>query len=94
MLDLLILLLAALAVGWASWPPRGEHARWLALGLVALWAALVVVGWRRGILPGFEAWLILLALIGALVGLLVIWSAANLVARPRQRHSSTTIDTK
>jgi F0F1-type ATP synthase assembly protein I len=94
MLDLLILIIAILITAWASWPPRGEHARWLASGLVAFWAALVLVGWRRGILPGFEPWLILLALIGALVALLVIWSAANLIARPRQRASSTTTDSK
>ncbi|MDQ4076235.1 MAG: hypothetical protein M3220_08310 [Chloroflexota bacterium] len=86
MIDFLILGSAFLFALWASWPPRGERRRWLSVGLVTLWVALLLVGWRRGIQPGFGAWLVALAFIGALLALLVLWSVSNLLGRP---HRST-----
>lgn len=83
MIDLAILGAAALVTLWASWPPRGERRRWLLVGFGALWVGLVAVGWRRGIVPGFAPWLVALAAVGALLGLLALWSLATLVARPR-----------
>lgn len=84
MIDLLIIGMAIVVTGWATWPPRGIRRPWLLLGLLALWLALVGIGWRRGIQPGFAAWLLVLSLIGALVGLLVVWSVTNLIGRPRK----------
>ncbi len=83
MTDFAILGGALLVTLWASWPPRSDRRRWLLLGFGALWAGLVGVGWRRGILPGFAPWLVALSMIGALLGLLVLWSIAALVAHPR-----------
>ncbi len=83
MIDLLIITVAALVAGWASWPPRGERRGALALGLAVLWAALILVGWQREVLPGFGLWLAVLALMGALAALLVVWSIANLLGRAR-----------
>jgi hypothetical protein len=74
---------ALLFAAWATWPPRGEERGWLLLALAALWAALVAVGWQRGVQPGFGPWLLVLALMGALVALLVLWSLTNLLAKPR-----------
>lgn len=84
MLDFLILTLALLITAYATWPPRGERRGWLIVGMTALWGAVVAVGWRRGVLAGYESWLVLLALIGAVLGLLVVWSFTNLLGRPRQ----------
>ena len=84
MIDLFMIATAIVITGWATWPVRGNRRRWLLLGLVVLWGALVGVGWRRGIQPGFAAWLLVLSLIGALVGLLVVWSFTNLVGRGRK----------
>lgn len=78
MIDGGILLVALVGAGWLVAPPRGDQRGWLVAGLAVLWAALVIVGIRRGILAGFEAWLLLLALMAALAGLLVVWSIANL----------------
>lgn len=83
MIESVILATTLGVVGWAVWPPRGDQGRWLLLGLLGLWAALVAVGWRRGIAPGFVPWLLLLSLLGALVGLIVVWSLANLLGRGR-----------
>lgn len=77
-------LMATLLALWAAWPPRGTRRRWLALALAALWLALVAVGLEQQIQPGFTPWLLLLALIGALVALLVLWSLATLLARRGQ----------
>jgi hypothetical protein len=74
---------ALLFAAWATWPPRGEQRGWLLLALVALWAALVAEGWRRGVTPGFLPWLAVLALVGALVALLVLWSLTNMMGRRR-----------
>ena len=46
---------------------------WFAL----LWAAIVAVGVRRGLADGMGPWLIVLALIGALAALLVLWSLVS-----------------
>lgn len=86
MSDWIILILAIGIAGWATWPPRGEQRRWLALGLAGLWAALVAVGVRRGVMPGFFPWLVVLALVGALVALLVVWSVTNLWDARRGRQ--------
>ena len=79
----LLLELATALTLWASWPPRSDERRWLLFSLLLWWALIVVEGGRRGVQPGFWPWLLLLALIGAAVALLVLWSAANLLARPR-----------
>lgn len=82
----LILGVTLFFAGWATWPPRGEERRWLLLALLALWGALVTVGWQRGVQPGFAPWLLVLALVGALVALLVVWSLTNVVGKPRSRE--------
>lgn len=82
-LDYLLLGLAAVFALWASTPPRGTRRRWLVAALLALWGALLLVGWRRGVQPGFVPWLLALAFVGALLGLLALWSVAALGAHPR-----------
>ena len=82
----LLPLVAAVAVTlWATWPPRGDERGWLALGLGINWAALALVAWQRGVLPGYLPWLLALTLIGALALLLVIWSLTNVLARRQPR---------
>jgi hypothetical protein len=78
MIDLIIIIIALLISGWMVAPPRAEQRSWLVAGLVVIWGALVAVGLRRGVLAGFEAWLVVLALMAAIAGLLVVWSAVNL----------------
>src|SRR5690606_22918407 len=78
MLDAAIIALALAGAGWLLLPPRGDRRGWLATALFLLWGALMLIGWRRGVLAGFEGWLALLALMAALAGLLVVWSAVNL----------------
>ncbi len=88
MLDLLLLLLAVLIAAYATYPPRGNSRWWLAVGMCALWCGLIAIGWRRGVVAGFEAWLVLLALMAAVIGVLVIWSATNLAGTPRQQNET------
>lgn len=76
-MDLLLILIAFLISGWMVAPPRAEQRGWLAAGLGVIWGALVLVGLQRGVLAGYEAWLFLLALMAAVAGLLVVWSAVN-----------------
>jgi hypothetical protein len=78
MIDLIIILIALLISGWMVAPPRAEQRSGLVAGLVVIWGALVAVGLRRGVLAGFEAWLVVLALMAAIAGLLVVWSTVNL----------------
>jgi hypothetical protein len=80
-MDIAIVLVAFLISGWMVAPPRAEQRGWLAAGLVVMWGALVIVGLQRGILAGYEAWLFLLALMAAVAGLLVVWSAVNVRSR-------------
>ena len=77
-MDLLIIGLALALTGWMTLPPRGMHRPWLLGGLLVLWGTLVTIGWRRGIQSGFVSWLLVLSLIGALIGLVVVWSVTNL----------------
>jgi hypothetical protein len=84
MTDLLIISIAMIVTGWATWPPRGEQRRWLLFALAVLWGALVAIGWQRGIQPGFVLWLIVLSAIGALVGLVALWSLTNMLGRARE----------
>lgn len=67
-------------------PPRGEHARWLGVVLLIWWGSIVVVGLRRGLAPEVLPWLLLLALIGALAALLVLWSLVYLSYLPREEE--------
>lgn len=83
MSDIFLMSGALLLTGWLVWPPRGDQRRWLLLGLLVLWGGIVGVGWRRGIMPGFVGWLVVLGLLGALVGLLVVWSVVTLLGRPK-----------
>jgi hypothetical protein len=78
MIDLIIILIALFISGWMVAPPRAERRNWLVGGLVVIWGALVAVGVRRGVLAGFEVWLVVLALMAAIAGLLVVWSTVNL----------------
>ena len=68
---------------WASWPPRSDQRRWLLFSLALWWGLFVGLAGLRGVQPGFWPWLLVLALIGASIALVVVWSLANLVARPR-----------
>jgi len=77
-MDIILIIIALILAGWMVAPPRAEERGWLAAGLGVIWAALVIVGLWRGVLAGFEAWLVLLALMAAVAGLLVVWSAVNL----------------
>ena len=56
---------------------EGATGRWLGAALALLWAAIVAVGVRRGLADGMGPWLIVLALIGALAALLVLWSLVS-----------------
>lgn len=82
---LMISLLALACLVWLAWPPRDE-ARWAffaALGVAAGW--LVFVGWWYGIPAEGRAmrwlWLVVLALTGAPLVHLFVWSAVRLVAQ-------------
>lgn len=81
MIDLFLILIALLIAGWMVAPPRTEQRGWLAAGLLIIWGALVAVGVRRGVMAGFEAWLVVLALMAAVAGIMVVWSAVNLRSR-------------
>ncbi len=83
-MDIAIIISALLISGWMVAPPRAEQRGWLAAGLGILWGALVIVGLWRGVLAGYEAWLVLLALMAAVAGLLVVWSAVNVRGRSRK----------
>ena len=83
-MDIAIIIAALLISGWIVAPPRAEQRGWLAAGLGILWGALVIVGLWRGVLAGYEAWLVLLALMEAVAGLLVVWSAVNVRGRSRK----------
>lgn len=82
-MDIVVIVIAALASGWLLWPPRGERGGPLLLALALWWGALVVIGLGRGIVPGRGPWLLLLALVGALVALTVVWSAVTLLGQER-----------
>ncbi len=84
MIDLFLLLAAVAWTLWATWPPRGDQRRWLLAGLAALWGALMGVGVRRGVQPGFVPWLAALAVVGALLALVVVWSGAQMLGQPRK----------
>ena len=79
--DTLILLLASGGAVALLWPPRRDEGRWLAAALALLWAAIVAVGLRRGVAEGMGPWLALLALIGALAALLVLWSLVSAITQ-------------
>ncbi len=78
MIDLLMIGFAFVVAGWMTIPPRGTHRLWLLAGFLVLWGTLVGIGWRKGVQAGFMPWLIVLSLIGALIGLIVVWSLTNL----------------
>ena len=77
MADWILLLLASGGAVALLWPPRRDEGRWLGAALALLWAAIVAVGVRRGLADGMGPWLIVLALIGALAALLVLWSLVS-----------------
>src|SRR5688572_27130262 len=70
-MDTVIIVISIIVAGWLVMPPRAARRGWLALALSVLWAGITAVGWRRGVLAGYEAWLALLALMAALAALLV-----------------------
>jgi hypothetical protein len=77
-MDIILIVIAFILAGWMVAPPRAEERTWLAAGVGVIWGALILVGLWRGVLAGYELWLILLALMAAVAGLLVVWSAVNL----------------
>lgn len=83
MLDLVILLIASAAGMALLWPPRRDEGRWLATTMALLWVAIVAVGLRRGIVAGMLPWLLVLAIVGALAALMVLWSLVAALTRGR-----------
>jgi hypothetical protein len=82
-----------IVLGWLSLPPRGER-RWALLsGLALIVAWLLLVAWQRGLTSEFghqgPLWLVTLALLGAPMLQLVIWSAVNWLVRPRAERGDS-----
>lgn len=78
MTNILMMGFAFVLAGWMTIPPRGTRRPWLLAGFLILWGTLVTIGWRKGVQSGFMPWLMVLSLIGALIGLVVVWSVTNL----------------
>lgn len=91
-MDSILVVLATVFSGWLLWPPRGERAGPLLGALTLWWGTLVLIGLARGVVPGRGPWLVLLALIGALVALTIVWSAVTLLGRERVPRPSDPTD--